>query len=285
MAHELEPTAYPRVFPLLDGATFRYSALVLRAIAGGTCPGRIWVSDADRPAAALMWDLGGYYFLLGDAHNTGFTSALPRLIAEQIAPRAGARGYTAFKVDYSPDTWRDRVSTIFESASLVERERVCLALGQPRAGGWAGRIPDGYQLRRIDSALLASLAPPSRAVLTEEIGCCWRSIEDFLGQGFGFCVVRGEELVAWSTAEYVSGRDTGIGIETKEEYRGRGFATAAAAAFVDHCLAHRLTPYWDSWRSNTPSVAVAHKVGFGEFLGYSVYLGRFEQAFPSPEGT
>jgi RimJ/RimL family protein N-acetyltransferase len=234
------------------------------------------VDDADHPAAALMWDQGGYYFLLGDAHDMRFNSALGRLIAEEVAPQAVARGFGAFKVDYSSDSWAERVPGIFGTASLVERERVCLALDRPRLTDWAARIPDGYQLRRVDSALLAGLDPASRAALTGEIACCWRSIEDFLGQGFGFCVVRGEELVAWSTAEYVSGRDTGIGIETKEEYRGRGFATATAAAFIDHCLAHGLTPYWDSWRGNAPSVAVAGKVGFRELLRYTVHLGRFE---------
>ena len=276
MAYELAPGAYARVLPLIDGAPFRYSALVLRAMAAGTCPGQIWVDDADHPAAALMWDQGGYYFLLGDADNNDFNSALARLIAEEVAPQAVGHGFGAFKVDYSPDGWAERVPAIFSTASLVERERVCLALDGPPLTGWAGRIPDGYELRRVDSALLASLDAPSRAALTGEIACCWRSTEDFLKQGFGFCVVRGEVLVAWSTAEYVSGRDTGIGIETKEEYRGRGFATAAAAAFVGHCLAHGLTPYWDSWRSNAPSVAVGRKVGFRELLEYTVYLGRFE---------
>ena len=276
MVDELAPAAYARVLPLIEGAPFRYSTLVVRAVAAGTCLGRIWVDDADHPSAALMWDQGGYYFLLGDAHNDDFNSALARLIAEEVAPQAVAHGFDAFKVDYSPDGWAERVPTIFSTASLVERERVCLALDGPGLTDWAARIPEGYQLRQIDSALLASLDPPSRAALTGEIACCWRSTEYFLGQGFGFCVVRGEELVAWSTAEYVSGRDTGIGIETKEEYRGRGFATAAAAAFVDHCQTHGLTPYWDSWRSNAPSVAVGRKVGFRELLGYTVYLGGFE---------
>ena len=276
MTHELAPGAYARVLPLVQTMPFRYSALVLRAIAAGICPGRLWVDDADHPAAALMWDQGGYYFLLGDADNNDFNSALVRLIAEEVAPQAVARGSSAFKVDYSSEGWAEHVPAILGTASLVERERVCLSLEHPRLTDWAGRIPDGYQLQRVDSALLAGLDSPSRAALTGEIACCWRSIDDFLNQGFGFCVVRGEELVAWSTAEYVSGRDTGIGIETKEEYRGRGFATAAAAAFVDHCLARGLTPYWDSWRGNAPSVAVARKVGFRELLGYTVYLGRFE---------
>ena len=276
MVDELAPGAYARALPLIDGVPFRYSALVLRAVAAGTCPGRIWVDDIDHPAVALMWDQGGYYFLVGDAHNNDFSSALARLIAEEVAAQAVGCGFDAFKVDYSSDDWAERVPAIFRAASLVERERVCLALDGPRLTDWAARIPDGYELRRVDSALLAGLNPPSRAALTGEIACCWRSTEDFLGQGFGYCVVRGEELVAWSTAEYVSGRDTGIGIETKEKYRGRGFATAAAAAFVDHCRARGLRPYWDSWRSNAPSIGVASKVGFRELLRYTVYLGRFE---------
>jgi GNAT superfamily N-acetyltransferase len=82
-------------------------------------------------------------------------------------------------------------------------------------------------------------------------------------------------LVGWCLAEYVDGRETGVSVETGEPYRGRGFATLTAAAFVDQCRARGMAPYWDAWRSNAPSVAVAGKVGFRELMGYTVHLGRF----------
>ena len=56
----------------------------------------------------------------------------------------------------------------------------------------------------------------------------------------------------------------------------RGFATITASAFVEHALEQGLTPHWDSWKMNLPSVAVAHKVGFRLISEYAVFTGRFQ---------
>src|SRR3712207_8822703 len=73
---------------------FPYTALFR-----SSCPGRIWVDDDARPDAALMWDQGGYYFLLGNPRDSGFDGAAARLVAEEIAPQAVAPRYPDFKVD------------------------------------------------------------------------------------------------------------------------------------------------------------------------------------------
>jgi len=80
--------------------------------------------------------------------------------------------------------------------------------------------------------------------------------------------------VCWCTAEYVSDRKLGIGIETLPAYQGRGFATLTAAAFVQLCCARGLMPHWDAFQSNAPSLAVARKVGFEPVAEYAVFLAR-----------
>ena len=66
----------------------------------------------------------------------------------------------------------------------------------------------------------------------------------------------------------------GIGIETLPAYQGRGFATLTATAFLQYGCARGLTPYWDAFTSNAPSLAVAEKVGFVKAADYSVFLAR-----------
>jgi len=66
-----------------------------------------------------------------------------------------------------------------------------------------------------------------------------------------------------------------VGIETAENQRRRGFGTAAAASFVTHCDRIGLTPHWDTWEDNTPSVGLAEKCGFELVAAGDVHEGSW----------
>ncbi len=80
----------------------------------------------------------------------------------------------------------------------------------------------------------------------------------------------------WCTAEFVSDGKCGIGIETIPAYRGRGFATVTASAFLEHCAERAMTPLWDAWVRNVPSAAVAEKVGLEKVETYAIYVCEFD---------
>ena len=141
---------------------------------------------------------------------------------------------------------------------------------------WRASIPSGFSVRQIDFELLATDRLRGIEILRNEIQTGWYSVEDFLHTGFGYCLLRENEIVTWCTAEYVSAGKCGVGIETAVEHMRRGFATITASAFVEHALEQGLTPHWDSWKMNLPSVAVAHKVGFRLISEYAVFTGRFQ---------
>jgi len=107
----------------------------------------------------------------------------------------------------------------------------------------------------------------------EEIESCWPSLDLFFAKAFGFCVCTDNAVAGWCTGEDVSGRQIGIGIETMREYQNCGLATLAAAAFVAHAVAQGITPNWDSWDDNLPSLAVAANVGFKKVTEYTVHAG------------
>jgi GNAT superfamily N-acetyltransferase len=272
MFDELARDDFHKVRPLFTGLPL---FLVIDAVIAGNAPARLWVDDAARPATVLMWDRGHCYYLVGNPANSPFNMAAQRWVAEQVA-----RGPFYGKILYSAAAWQAVIPLVFGSVPLVSAERVVFALKEPRVADWAERVPAGFRITPINEPLLGSSQVINLHLVTEEISGCWNSLTDFLAEGFGFCLVRaqgsanGEEVVCWCTAEYVSGKKLGIGIETLPAYQGRGFATLTAAAFVQHCLASGLTPYWDAFKSNTPSLAVAEKVGFERVAGYTVFLAR-----------
>jgi GNAT superfamily N-acetyltransferase len=67
-----------------------------------------------------------------------------------------------------------------------------------------------------------------------------------------------------------------LDLATAPEHRGRGLATAVAAACISECLTRRATPHWQCEEANPASMAVAEKVGFGQPARYIAY--QFETA-------
>ena len=95
--------------------------------------------------------------------------------------------------------------------------------------------------------------------------------EDFLENGFAFCVYAGEELAsAASTFGYYSGGYE-LQIATDPKFRRRGYALTASAAFLLECLDRGKRPHWDA--ANMTSVRIAQRLGFeydGEYEALTV---------------
>ena len=93
--------------------------------------------------------------------------------------------------------------------------------------------------------------------------------------GFGVAARQRDQLICWCTAEYVSSSQCGIGIETAEDFRGKGIATATAARFVAERLRRGVRPQWECDASNPASARVAEKVGFTKAEDRTAWAGGF----------
>ena len=270
----LESGDYQRLRHL---ATQPHLTLALDAIAAGHTPAMAWADDADAPRAAYLWDRAHCHFFVGDPDTPQFVEAVRDLVRQEIVPQARARGKAFVKIHASSAAWDSQIGPIFGRAELVQRERVLLVLNDPHRADWRASVPPGFVVQQIDAGLLAADAVRGIDILREEIATGWQSQADFLRTGFGFCLLRHDEIITWCTAEYLSPGKCGIGIETAIEHMRQGYATLTASAFVEHALDLGIAPHWDSWKANLPSVAVAHKVGFRLVTEYEVFTGRFAQ--------
>lgn len=273
MIHTLARNEYHKARGLFEGPHLR---LVIDAVSAGNSPGRVWVDDRAYPRTALMWDDAHCWYLAGATENAATIGELARLFAESLAPEAAARDARVFKVYYTAPAGERAIGEIFGNAALRKLERVFYTFERPQVPGWNERIPPGFNMRPIDAGMLRETTLKNLPDLRAEIESCWNSVGDFLENGFGYCLLHGDEIVCRCTAEYVSAGKCGIGIETAEGYRERGFATLTAAAFVEHCVARGVTAHWDAWKANLPSIAVAEKVGFRKTVEYAVYLGELD---------
>jgi RimJ/RimL family protein N-acetyltransferase len=98
----------------------------------------------------------------------------------------------------------------------------------------------------------------------------WRSLADFSG-GFGYSAVTSQAIASWCLTVFAAGGAYELGLATAPEHRGRGLATAVAAACISECLSRSATPHWQCEEANPASMHIAEKVGFSRPLRYIAY--------------
>lgn len=217
--------------------------------------GRLYADDLSAPRAAAA-RLGDFYFLAGrpdsglilrEEGKQDFLIMVPQHEGweEEIEHCLGAKAkrVTRYAMKKEPD--------------VFDRERLT---------AFAGSLPDGYRLALLDGPLYV---------------CCRKTAwcRDFVAQytdyaqyescGLGVVVLKDDEIVsgASSYSSYSGGIE--IEIDTREDYRRRGLATACGAGLILECLSRGLYPGWDA--QNLWSAALAQKLGYHFDYEYAAY--------------
>jgi RimJ/RimL family protein N-acetyltransferase len=251
--YPLDKSDYARVRPLFEG--LRYN-LVVDSVLDGNTPGWVYVDDVHRPQTAWMWNM--------------MDAALARLIDERVLPNTVI---PMLSLHYFPDEWEAKMDVVLHGKGARKAWRRFYTFGGLKAD-WRRAMPAACQMRRIDEELLESAHLGNARDVAGWVRSFWASYRDFVERGFGFCLVEGATIASWCLSVFASGTQVELGLTTVPDYRGRGYATLTAAACVEHCVEHGLTPHWHCWEDNAPSMRVAEKVGFERPERYAVY--RFE---------
>ncbi|WP_326540940.1 GNAT family N-acetyltransferase [Pseudorhodoferax sp.] len=269
--HELRPSEFHRIASLFG--SLPYGPTIPNAVIAGMGPGRVFVDDATQPTAALVYN-GGACTLAGNSRSTGFGEAVCKWLLEY-------HGADYFILYADPGAWQ-----VLLDLSLVKgvtkRRRLDFDFVPSKfalPNGWEDTIPSGYALRRIDRTLMeqvrGELLPYSRSY--------WRSAADFERDGVGFCLIHQEAIVSVCYTCFAWNGHHDIDVMTVESQRRRGLGRVVACAFIDHCLANGLTPNWDCWSKNQPSVALAARLGFVPRVEVTTYHGFAPEQRPSPD--
>ena len=134
-------------------------------------------------------------------------------------------------------------------------------------------LPSGYVLVPRDAQLVTqSFDYPSTLA-------AFGSIENILHLTRGVVIVRdGIVCCEAATGAPTHGRIE-VGVTTAEAYRQRGFATAACATLIDICESQGYMTWWDCAKQNTPSVRLAHKLGYLDEQEYRyVWWPRYSES-------
>ncbi len=272
---KLELNKYNRVRPMFK--TLEYN-LGVEAILSGKVQGYVYADDMENPLTACIFDGVHNYFVGGNEKNQDFNESLSKLITNDVIPKIKNEGK---EVDYfffydDESEWEKVLEFILKDVYPGKTYRRYYNF---TAGDSVVRhdLHEGFKLQKIDKELmertdLNNVEEIQQWTFTES----WSGKEDFLKNGFGFCIIKDKDIVSWSMTDHVFGDKCEIGIETDEDYRRKGMATGVVSACVEYCLSegiHRIG--WSCFDSNEASYSLAEKVGFKMYKKYPVLFGWY----------
>lgn len=291
MLHELDLTAFKSVLPLFQPYL---QDPMMHAVIEGRSGGRVFVDDASSPAAAFVWTGTECAYIAGGDQSARFLRALRQLVVEEVIPAAQAGGREYLSLFSFPESYAPTLEDLFSDQAPLRTPLSTFTFDEAAFDGRhapQNQLPGaGLALRQIGAG---ELEAPQNAYLAQEIKAYWGTVECFLDEGSGYCVLDGDNLASWCYVQaYGHGSQT-IDIWTAPSHRRRGLGTLVAAAVIRASLAEGYTPFWICDKANTPSRRLAERLGFlysGDiplvdipFEPYSFYRGLAEHFF-LPQG-
>lgn len=245
--------------------------LVIDSILEGKTPGSIFTDHPTHPEAAWI-NFKHHCFLVGKPDLPDFNQVFKTYLNQSFIPKARSAGQEALLFDRHPAGWSTLLDQLIPGLQPRPYPRQYYACQSLRED-WRKLLPEGFRMVQVDADLLEQTHLTNLAEVRDEM-CSERiSVQDFLENSFGFCIQRGDELIAWAFSEYNSNGCCEVGIATVKKYRRMGLGTAVALALVEHALnAGYHTVGWHCWASNLPSAALARRAGFEHRQDYVVDL-------------
>ncbi|MGY5877186.1 MAG: GNAT family N-acetyltransferase, partial [Candidatus Thorarchaeota archaeon] len=132
-------------------------------------------------------------------------------------------------------------------------------------------LPEEYAVQIINKEYALKIYETMREM--REIIDFFGSVEEFLQNGFGYCITYNDEVVSVAaTGTPILGNDFEVQVETvnSTDHRRKGLATVACAFLLEMALQRGLTPQWDA--ADARSAQFAEKMGFCDPVQYDTFL-------------
>jgi RimJ/RimL family protein N-acetyltransferase len=251
----LEPERYATAAGLLADAPF--NVLMAKAVLAGRISGDVFV-DSPQPTTVYVKHKCGMSWVIGYGEDERFRSELVDMLADP-----GARTSPEWLQVYPLD-WTDLLDPLTAAERLTRWGRTNFWFNRSR---FLARFPGNEGLPTVPCTpdLLARF---DGSVIPTQF---WNTTAEFLDSGTGYFVVDNGEPAAIGFSSYLDETYLEIGVETAPQYRGRGYARAACARMIHHCLENGLIPVWSCRTENEPSYQLAQKLGLEPVLQLPYY--------------
>jgi len=267
LIHELEFEKFGIVKSLFEG---HKQYLPVLAIIEGNFPGRVFVDDLSDPSTTLVWAVSRWAYIEGDPGNPEFSQSIGKLLQGTIVPDSLRINQHWFELyARNSEDWIATVENWLEKFGSIKHYETVYRWDRDKYRRFRrGYIfPVGAATQRADIPILRSSLPPAPFIAKRFLAR--RSIS--------YRVMVQDRVVSQCRSNGFSvGPEFMIDVETfGEDDRGKGYATAAGVALLDHCRETGLVPLWETTEHNTASQRLAEKLGFVTDETYPVYAIEF----------
>lgn len=215
----------------------------------GTQKGEIYVDNDKAPASALIWHYCGFANIVGD-QNEGFIEEVMHMMQD---PPEGHSGRLVLQTD-NDDSLQD---IIMRNPMVARYERYVFAFAGVKTDIQHTMIAGPEPILAENYELMRGRIVPAFS---------WQSKEEFIKNGFGYLLIEDGRMAACAFSSGISSDHVDIGVETAEEYRGKGYGKIVADAMVKETLRRGKIPVWGCDTRNEASMKLALSVGF-EIVG------------------
>lgn len=237
--------------------------------------GLIYVDNTDNPKTFYVIHPYGISLLFGDCTNKEFNQNLRNYALNLNKQRSKHEWMQAF-----PNEWHMVLNELFKdcmikSADNIENldgniielnTRVNFKFVLNRYLSFREGINiENLNIVRTDKMLFNEM---KGSVIPQYF---WNNADDFCKNGIGFSLLDENRLASTAYSAFILDYFLELGIETIEEFRGKGFAQYVCSALIDYCLEHGYEPIWSCKYENTASFKLAQKLGFEPVVMFPFY--------------
>lgn len=220
--------------------------------------GSAWVDDrSNLTGAALVY--GDLCFLLGEAVENAEVELLNIL-------KKSDKTWSIFVPN--SESWDKALE---EETTFTKNERYLIKKKQEPFNkelleSYAKRDLGDFQVKQIDAYWYQKALGEE---WSKDLCSNFATAEDYVKHGLGFVIVKDDKVAAGISSYAYYDKGIEIEIDTKEEFRKRGFATVLGATMILECMKRGLYPHWDA--ANMVSVRTAKKLGYEYDRPYNAY--------------
>lgn len=249
--------------------------LFARSVVEQCVEGTIYVDNYDNPQTYYVIHPYGMSLLFGNWQNDEFNSSFKEYALNTVHNRDKHEWMQAY-----PDNWDSVLNNLFKdclinsSNNIEKKENGIIELNTRVNFKFNSEKYLNFR-KKLDFSNL-HIVRTDKIIFNEMKGSVvplyfWNDSESFLKNGIGFSLFYENKLASTVYSSFIHDKKLEFGIETIEEFRGKGLAQYTCSALIDYCIENNYEPIWACRLENSASYRLAQKLGFEPVLEIPYY--------------
>lgn len=242
--------------------------LVVDSILSNNTIGQVNVDNACDPVFSYIWTYTDSILIGGNPCREA--KMLPEILDRKLIPQLKKYGLRELLIYVDMNShWKQIIPEIFgKDRVFIQRRRYYKM--NAIADYIDNRTNSKVEIIRIDRAIKNNKLRNHR-LLNGWVHSFWEDLDNFSMKGTGYCALDGDTIASWCLTVYAFDNERELGLETVSDYRSKGLATAVAKETIKDCKEKGYNLRWHCRENNTPSIAIAEKLGFIRNKDYEIF--------------